>query len=240
MPASNAAQNLVIDHLPTREGYDRWASIYDDEQNPLVLMEQPHVDALLGKVRGLRIADIGCGTGRHTVRLLERGAAVTAIDFSSQMLDRARAKINRMIDGAAGGMVDFVQHDLGHPLPLRDHMFDRVLCGLVLDHIPNLALAFAEFKRICKPDGFIVVSIMHPALMLKGVQARFTDPVTGRETRPQSCPHQICNYVMAASQAGLTINHISEHAVDQTIAARCPRAEKYLGWPLLLMMRLVP
>jgi len=36
----------------------------------------------------------------------------------------------------------------------------------------------------------------------------------------------------------LTIDHLSEYAVDHELAARCPRAEKYLGWPLLLMMRL--
>src|SRR5579862_4366785 len=54
-----------IDILSTRDGYDRWAEIYDGEGNPLVAMEEPWVDKLLGDVRGLAVADIGCGTGRQ-------------------------------------------------------------------------------------------------------------------------------------------------------------------------------
>jgi ubiquinone/menaquinone biosynthesis C-methylase UbiE len=232
----NASPPDDIDHVATREGYDRWAAIYDDEQNPLVTIEQPQVDALLGDVRGLHVADIGCGTGRHTVRLLQHGAHVTAVDFSDQMLARARGKVQlgRLLDCS----VQFVQHDLAQRLPFADHVFDRVICGLVVDHIADLSRLFVEMKRVCVPTGFIVVSTMHPALMLKGVQARFVDPNTGRETRPQSCPHQISDYVMAASDAGLKFEHCSEHIVDQELAQRCPRAVKYIGWPILLMMKL--
>ena len=57
---------------------------------------------------------------------------------------------------------------------------------------------------------------------------RFTDPATGRETRPASCPHQLSDYVMAAIDAGLRINHLSEHAVDEALARTSPRAVKYL------------
>jgi ubiquinone/menaquinone biosynthesis C-methylase UbiE len=222
-----------FDQLPVREGYDRWAAIYDDEDNPLVAIEQPQIDALLGEVRGLTVADIGCGTGRHALRLAKAGARVTALDFSRQMLSRARAK-----PGAES--INFIQHDLAHPLPLDSGTFDRVLCSLVLDHIANLDFLFAELKRICRPapGGAIVISIMHPAMMLRGIQARFTDPSTGRETRPESCPHQISDYVMAAASGGLSFDHMSEHRADESLAARCPRAAKYVGWPLLLMFRL--
>lgn len=81
---------------------------------------------------------------------------------------------------------------------------------------------------------------MHPAMMLRGIQARFTDPATGRETRPASWPHQVSDYIMAAVRAGLSIDEISEHAVDEELARRSPRAIKYLHWPILLMMRLKP
>jgi hypothetical protein len=45
---------------------------------------------------------------------------------------------------------------------------------------------------------------------------------------------------MGALRSGLTLEHMSEHAVDVDIAARSPRAAKYQGWPLLLLMRLRP
>src|SRR5262249_51788514 len=78
--------------LSTREGYDRWAAVYDTDGNPVVALEEPLVDALLGDVRGLAVLDVGCGTGRHALRLAAAGASVDAIDFSQEMLARARAK----------------------------------------------------------------------------------------------------------------------------------------------------
>lgn len=219
--------------IPTREGYDRWAQVYDGEGNPLVALEEPIVEAALGDVRGLAIADIGCGTGRHAVRLGTAGANVTAVDFSEGMLSRARAK-----PGAE--RVRFIAHDIATRLPLADGAFDRVLCCLVLDHVGDVRGLFSELGRICRPDGFVLITSMHPAMMLKGVQARFTDPGTGEKVRPASVANQISDYVMGAIRAGLTIDAMSEHAPDEALVARRPRAEKYLGWPMLLVIRLRP
>jgi malonyl-CoA O-methyltransferase len=222
-----------IDLLPTKDGYDRWAAIYDAEDNPLVALEEPWVERLLGDVRGLAVADIGCGTGRHALRLSAAGATVHALDFSEAMLERARTK-----RGASN--VVFQVHDLAKPLPFADETFDRVVCGLVIDHIADLYGLFREMSRVCRPDGFVVVSVMHPAMMLRGVQARFTDPASGRETRPASCPHQLSDYFMAAARAGFVFDHLSEQAVDEALASRRERARRYLGWPMLFLMRLVP
>lgn len=228
-PSSGLPSN--VDHLPTRDGYNRWAAIYDNEDNPLIALEETQVAKLLGETAGLTIADIGCGTGRHALRLAAAGAHVTAVDFSEAMLAQAAAK-------PGANAVRWVRHDLADHLPFPNASFDRVLCCLVLDHIPDLADLLSECRRICRPDGFVLISVMHPAMMLRGLQARFTDPATGRETRPASCPHQVSDYVTAAIRAGCQIKHISEHAVDAELARRSPRAEKYLGWPMLLMMLL--
>jgi malonyl-CoA O-methyltransferase len=217
--------------LSTREGYDVWAGIYDDEDNPLIRMEEPEVTRLLGDVDGLDFADIGCGTGRWTLKLAAAGARPIGLDFSEAMLAKAKVK-----PGAAAAR--FIHHDLAKPMPLADAAFDRVLCSLVLEHIADLDLLFAEMRRICRPDGFVVVSAMHPAMMLRGIQARFTHPETGRDTRPQSHANTIADYLMAAVRAGLRLEHIGEHAVDETLAAASPRAKKYLGWPMLLVLRL--
>jgi len=222
-----------VDLLPTRDGYDRWAAIYDEDGNPLTALEEPWMDRLLGDVRGLTVTDIGCGTGRHAIRLAAAGAIVHALDFSEAMLERARVK-------AGKSNIVFGVHNLAKPLPFEDGTFDRVVCGLVVDHIADLDGLFREMHRVCRPSGFVVVSVMHPAMMLRGVQARFKDPATGRETRPASCPHQLSDYIMAAVQAGLTFDHLSEHAVDEALANRLERARKYLGWPMLFLMRLEP
>ena len=219
--------------LSTRDGYDRWSEIYDGEGNPLVELEEPQVDRLLGEARGLEILDVGCGTGRHALRLAARGARVTAVDFSPGMLARARAK-------SGAEQVRFVEHDLAGPLPFAPASFDRVVCGLVIDHVAPLAPFFAELVRVVRPHGVVVATVMHPAMMLKGVQARFTDPATGRETRPASHPHRLSDYMMAALDSGACVMALSEHAADAALAARVPRASRYVGWPLLFVMVLAP
>lgn len=228
-----ASEALSPEVVPTDFGYDRWAEVYDNEDNPLVLLEEKYIPQLIGNVAGLAIADIGCGTGRHATPLAAAGAKVTALDFSEGMLERARAK-----PGSAA--IRFITHDLAKPFPLETGSFDRVLCCLVLDHIADLKSFFGELRRICKADGFVVISVMHPAMMLRGVQARFIEPASGQRIYPQSQPNQISDYVMAAVHAGLRFEHVSEHSVDSNLAAMSPRAARHLGWPLLLLMRLKP
>ena len=217
------------DVLPAREGYDRWSEIYDDEENPLIALEEPRVAALLGDVRDLDVVDVGCGTGRHALRLAALGARVTGLDQSEGMLERARAK-------PLAERVRWINHDVHAPLPLPSGAFDRVVCGLVLDHVRELEHALGEMRRVTRRDGRIVISVMHPALMLRGVQARFVDPETGREVRPESRPNTISDYVLAAARSGARIVDASEHAMDADTAARCPRGTKYLGWPMLFCL----
>src|SRR5690242_16204150 len=91
-PNQPNGETKSVEILSTKDGYDRWAAVYDDDGNPLVALEEPLVDQLLPDVNGLHIADVGCGTGRHTMRLASRGARVIGIDFSEEMLRRARVK----------------------------------------------------------------------------------------------------------------------------------------------------
>lgn len=227
--APNAKPEVV--NLPTKDGYDLWSEIYDTEDNPLIALEERMIRELLGDLHGQTVADIACGTGRHALRMAQAGARVTALDFSQGMLAKARSK-----PGAE--QVKFVLHDLAKPLPLGTNEFDTVTCCLVLDHVADVASFFAELARVLKADGSIIVSVMHPAMNLLGVQARFTDPHTGQVTRPASQCHQVSDYVNAVGRAGLPIDHISEHLVDAHLAGRSPRAAKYIGWPLLLLLRL--
>jgi malonyl-CoA O-methyltransferase len=165
-------------------GYDRWAEIYDHDDNPLQALEEPLIRAAIGDVAGLRVLDLGCGTGRHALWLAAGGASVTAIDFSAGMLAEARRK-------PAADAVRFVVHDLHQRLPFADASFDLVVSGLVLEHLHRLDGFFAEAHRVLRAPGRAVVSAMHPAMFLRGAQARFTDPVSGEKVQPGSVPHQI-------------------------------------------------
>jgi malonyl-CoA O-methyltransferase len=217
--------------LAIREGYDRWAEVYDHDRNPLPALEEPVVRAALGDVRGKALLDLGCGTGRHALWLAGQGAAVTAVDFSEGMLAEARRK-------RGADSVRFVVHDLHDPLPFADAAFDALVSGLVLEHLRDLGPLFAEARRVLRPGGPAVVSAMHPAMFLRGSQAAFTDPVSGEKVRPGSHRHTIGDFVMAAVRAGFALADVTEHAPDAAFAATYPRAEKYVGWPMLVVLEL--
>jgi len=211
-----------------RGGYDRWAASYDHDGNPLQGLEEPVVRAAVGDVRGKTVLDLGCGTGRHSLWLASRGAAVTAVDFSEGMLAEARRK-----PGAES--IRFVVHDLHTPLPFAPE-FDLVVSGLVLEHLRELDGFFAEMRRVLRPGGRAVVSAMHPAMCLRDARARFADPASGKVIEPGSLAHSVSSFVMGAVHAGFRIAAIEEHAPDAAFASRYPRAARYLDWPMLVVM----
>lgn len=218
-------------HLNSQEGYDRWSTIYDDELNPLVGLEEPVVRGWLSSPAGLRVADVGCGTGRHSVWLAEAGASVDAYDPSPGMMAKARDKLVRP-------GVRFHEHRLPDALPAADDTFDVVLLALVADHVEDLAAMFGELRRVAKPGGSVIFTVLHPAMNLLGITARFTDPESGHEVRVAAFEHTYADYVMAALKSGLVIEELIERRADAALAAKIPRAEKYVGWPMLLAMRL--
>lgn len=135
-----------------RSGYDRWSSVYDDDANPLPALEEPIVHERLGSVRGLTVLDLGCGTGRHTLWLANAGAIVTAVDFSEGMLAQAHCRLG-------AGAIRFVVHDILNRLPFEDGFFDRVVSGLVLEHIEDYHMNTFETmqmppeRTMVAPDG---------------------------------------------------------------------------------------
>jgi len=217
--------------MDIRTGYDRWASVYDHDANPLVALEGPRVAAALGDPAGLDLLDLGCGTGRHALALAAAGARVTAVDFSEGMLAEARLK-------PGGAAVRFLRHDLAEPLPFPGASFDRVVSGLVLEHLADLGGFFREARRVLRPRGRAVVSAMHPEMFRYGVQARFTDPETGEKIQPGSLAHSLEDFVAAAAGAGFQVTALGEYAPDEAFAQRYPRAAKHVGRPMLVVLDL--
>jgi malonyl-CoA O-methyltransferase len=220
--------------LPTREGYDRWAETYDTDAltNWLIALDQAEVERMLEEVAGQDLLDVGGGTGRYAVGLAASGARVTVIDFSEEMLAKARAK-----PGAE--RVRFIAQDVLRPFPFPDRSFDVVLSALVLEHIavPELPTFFRELARVARDDGRILVTAMHPARFLRGRSANFRDG-SGLEVRPRSYEASLSDYVMGALRGGLEIRGLAERAVDVELVERFPRAAQSLGWPALFVMTL--
>jgi ubiquinone/menaquinone biosynthesis C-methylase UbiE len=226
---------MTLPILPVQEGYDRWAPHYDDYDNAVIALEQPIITALLGSVSGLRIADIGCGTGRHALPMVAQGAYVTGVDFSTGMLGALRAKLERS-DLAAASRLDLIEHDIATGIPLADQSFDLALCCLVLEHLSNLDEMLAELARVVVPGGRVVIADFHPEMFRRGLHARFRPGPDAEKLQIHGIDHTISDYVMASVRAGLEIVEMAEYRMDEGTAARSPSASKYIGEPMLLTL----
>jgi ubiquinone/menaquinone biosynthesis C-methylase UbiE len=209
------------------EGYARWASHYDSYPNALIALEEPLVHRLLGDVRGKKVLDVACGTGRHAVRLADAGAQVTALDRSEEMLAVARAKTDR---------VRFLRGDLDR-LPFEDRSFDLVVCALVFEHVEHIEPAITEAARVLVPGGKYVVSVFHPAFLWKGVVPHFVSAENAAlEYEMPAHVHLASEYVAALRKAGFELGDFVEPIVDEAICARYPNMVKHRGLPLAIVL----
>jgi SAM-dependent methyltransferase len=152
--------------MTMQEGYAQWAQHYDEPGNALLDAEEPVVREILDALPVGVTLDAACGTGRHSVYLASLGHEVIGVDTSPEMLEIARAKV------PSG---DFHEADL-RALPLADDSVDIVVCGIAVSHIPDLAPAFAEFARVLRPGGHLVLSDSRGLIGDIGLQLPRTRP----------------------------------------------------------------
>jgi ubiquinone/menaquinone biosynthesis C-methylase UbiE len=98
---------------------------------------------------GQSVADIGCGPGRATMYLAQRGADVYALDLSLASIALARKR--------APGAHYVCATNLA--LPIRDGAFDAVVSDGVIHHTPDAALAFRENARLLKDGGYMYLGV---------------------------------------------------------------------------------
>ena len=111
----------------------------------ILLQDQERVLAeFLGEVSGQRVLDMATGTGRAALALAKRGAIVTGVDASREMLSVARARATE-----AGLSIEFAEGD-AHALAFPDQSFDATVCLRMLMHVPDWRTALAELCRVTR------------------------------------------------------------------------------------------
>src|SRR2546429_6819566 len=158
--ADSAEIPLIEYEVP--EGYSRWAERYDGP-NPAIAREQPIVHGLLADLPPGRALDAACGTRRHAQKLVELGHQVVGVDATPAMLSLARKKLPA---------VDFRRGRL-EELPVQDASVDLVTRALALTHVPDLRPVLAEFARVLRPGGTVIISDIHPQAVATGSIAAF-------------------------------------------------------------------
>ena len=130
--------------MSTSRSFDRAASIYDQTRPFFEPIATHGIQAILDlTTSGERLLDVGTGTGRISIPLLERGVDLIGCDLSSKMLRRLQEKL----PSARIAQADATR------LPFPSSHFDAVLTVHVLHLIPHWREALREFRRVLKPGG---------------------------------------------------------------------------------------
>ncbi|MFK7737968.1 MAG: class I SAM-dependent methyltransferase [Pirellulaceae bacterium] len=117
--------------------------------------ERPAMISMWPDLAGQNVLDAGCGPGVYAEELLSRGAQVTSIDVSDEMLKCARHRL--------GPNAVLMQVDMTQPLDMfGERTFDVVNAPLCLDYIEDWAAVLSEFQRVLKPNGILQFSCAHP------------------------------------------------------------------------------
>ena len=151
--------------MNNRQAYNDWSATYDTVENKTRDLEARALrESLAGE--NLDILEIGCGTGKNTVRLLTKARKLVGVDFSEEMLARAKEKIT-------DEKVEFRRMDMREGWDFKDESFDLITCSLALEHIENIEFVFAEARRVLRGGGRFYIGELHPFKQYQGSKARF-------------------------------------------------------------------
>lgn len=191
--------------MNNKEAYNEWSATYDAVENKTRDLEARALREMIAG-ENLDILEIACGTGKNTEFLQTKAGHLTAVDFSTEMLEKSKAKIT-------AENVEFKQLDLRENWNLPDESFDLITCSLALEHIENLGFVFSEANRVLRTGGKFYFGELHPFKQYQGSKARFE---TGAGVFELECyVHNVSEYFDAAKQNDLQCVEIKEWFDDE-------------------------
>jgi ubiquinone/menaquinone biosynthesis C-methylase UbiE len=163
--------------------YERVAAFYDAYDGAMDLMGgAERRRRVVGRARGATL-EVGIGTGRNLDHY-PPGTALTGIDVSGRMLERARERALRL-----GRSVRLLEADV-HALPFDDGAFDTVVATCVFCSVADPQRGLAEARRVVKPDGVVLLlEHVRPVNALLGGLADMVTPLSRRLFGPEMNRH---------------------------------------------------
>jgi len=159
--------------VPEDSNVEAWDAIAESYQRDhLISLEDIHYGPLcpgekelqlLGDIEGKHILDVGCGGGQNTFVLAKWGARVVALDPSRAQLAYARKICQELRD-----RIDFIQGRAKELTAFRKETFDIVFSSLSLDFVENVGEFFRQVRRVLRPQGLLVFSVIHPFMNCVG------------------------------------------------------------------------
>jgi malonyl-CoA O-methyltransferase len=204
--------------MNVQKSYNQWAATYDTDENLTRDLDGIATRQTLGQRHWQAILELGCGTGKNTVFLAQLAAAVTALDFSPEMMTQAQAKVQ-------ASHVTFAIADISQRWPITDQSIDLISCNLILEHIEDLGFIFAEAARSLRTGGQFFISELHPFKQYEGSKARFEHE--GETAVIPAFIHHISDFLDAATDNGFKLLALKEwwHEHDEN---KPPRLVSFL------------
>jgi len=142
---------------PIANGYDSLAEEWDRRyENPTIRYRRSiEFNAISKNIKkGDKVLDVGCGSGRHTFFLLEKGCNVTGVDVSPKMLEVLKQKAEKRKYSLPLFLADC------NNLPFETESFDVVVSIYgSLTHLQKPVCCIQEMKRVLRKGGKVVVGV---------------------------------------------------------------------------------
>jgi phosphatidylethanolamine/phosphatidyl-N-methylethanolamine N-methyltransferase len=153
--------------------YEKLASVYDLAFGPTLQPGRKRALERMNIQPGERVLEVGVGTGIN-LSLYPKPCAVTGIDFSSSMLEKARARVAR--EGLRN--LRLLQMDAAD-LKFADDSFDIVYAPYLISVVPDPVKVASEMRRVCRAGGRIIFlnHFLSPNTLLSRVE-RTISPFT--------------------------------------------------------------
>ena len=187
--------------MDNRTAYNQWSKTYDQMKNKTRDLEAEALRSLLGKVDFDSCLEIGCGTGKNTQWLASRASRVTAVDFSEEMIAKAKAKDLPL-------HVEFVVADVTKTWDFTKQKYDLVSFSLVLEHLEDLNHIFQEASKVLSPNGILYLGELHPFKQYLGSKARFETPEG--EHKLDCFTHHFSDYIFVGKMNGFRVEEVKE------------------------------
>jgi SAM-dependent methyltransferase len=197
-------RGVLAERVSTGLVYQQQVAGYDAEAGGgLFSLDEPVVAGYLdGREPGVAL-DAACGTGRFAEFLARCGHRVIGVDSSPDMLAYARRRVPD---------AEFHVGELDR-LPLPDDSVDVIVCALALEHVP-LQPVFAEFARVLRPGGDLVISDLHHEQVTRGSVMSARGPA-GEPWIADTYRHPLGDYLRAALSLGLQVRGCEEPGGSQ-------------------------
>jgi len=163
-----SGQLFPVKNESSRVAYDIWSKNYDSQPDNLMLAFDEEVfSALLNDVdvSNAIIADIGCGTGRHWKKMFNKNPKkLIGFDVSEGMLKMLQQKF------PVAQTYLLLNDELSQ---LQNESCDIIISTLTIAHIKNAGAAIAEWNRVLKPGGQMIITDYHPSALQNGAKRTF-------------------------------------------------------------------